>query len=78
MLSDANVITPTYVTALSNTISPTNLSSSNYTNNNSTTVYNYSVGITVSGSNSNPNDIARSVMKQIKNIDSQRIGAQRA
>jgi TP901 family phage tail tape measure protein len=78
MLSDANVITPTYVTALSNTISPTNLSSSNYTNNNSSTVYNYSVGITVSGSNSNPNDIARSVMKQIKNIDSQRIGAQRA
>jgi TP901 family phage tail tape measure protein len=78
MLSDANVITPTYVTALSNNISPTNLSSSNYTNNNSSTVYNYSVGITVAGSNSNPNDIARSVMKQIKNIDSQRIGAQRA
>ena len=78
MLSDANVITPTYVTALSNTISPTNLSSSNYTNNNSSTVYNYSIGVTVAGSNSNPNDIARSVMKQIKNIDSQRIGAQRA
>jgi TP901 family phage tail tape measure protein len=78
MISDANVITPTYVTSLSNTISPTNLSSSNYTNNNSSTVYNYSVGITVAGSNSNPNDIARSVMKQIKNIDSQRIGAQRA
>jgi len=78
MLSDANVITPTYVTSLSNTISPTNLSNSNYTNNNSSTVYNYSIGVTVGGSNSNPNDIARSVMKQIKNIDSQRIGAQRA
>ena len=78
MLSDANVIAPTYVTSLSSNISPTNLSSSNHTNNNSSTVYNYSVGITVSGSNSNANDIARSVMKQIKNIDSQRIGTQRA
>jgi TP901 family phage tail tape measure protein len=78
MLSKANVETPTYVTALSNVIAPSNLSSSSYTSNNSSTVYNYNLGITVAGSNSNPNDIARSVMKQIKNIDSQRIGAQRA
>jgi hypothetical protein len=78
MLSDANLETPTYVTALSNVIAPNNISSSNYINNNSSAVYNYNVGITVSGSNSNANDIAKSVVKQIKSIDSQRIGGQRA
>ena len=42
-------------------------------NNNSTAVYNYSLGFNINGSSSNSNDIARSVMKEIKNIDSQRI-----
>jgi hypothetical protein len=77
MLSGANLQTPTYITASSNVVAPNNVSSSNYTNNNSSAVYNYNVGITVSGSNSNANEIARSVVKQIKNIDSQRIGGQR-
>ena len=54
----------------------TNMSSANV-NNNSTAVYNYSVGINVNGSNSNPNDIARAVMTEIKNVDSQRIRSQR-
>jgi len=44
---------------------------------NSTAVYNYSVGINVSNSNANPEGIAREVMNQIKYIDSQRIRGQR-
>jgi len=55
----------------------TNMSSANV-NTNSTAVYNYSVGINVNGSNSNPNDIARAVMAEIKNVDAQRIRSQRA
>jgi predicted nucleic acid-binding Zn-ribbon protein len=46
-------------------------------NNNSNAVYNYSVGITVNGTNINPNSIARNVIDQIKYIDSQRIVGQR-
>ena len=45
---------------------------------NSSTVYNYNVGITVGGTNSNPNGIARAVIDEIKYIDSQRIRSQRA
>ena len=44
---------------------------------NSTAVYNYSLGFNINGTNSNPNEIARSVMREIKNIDSQRIKGQR-
>jgi TP901 family phage tail tape measure protein len=44
---------------------------------NSTAVYNYSLGFNISGSNSNSNDIARAVIKEIKNIDSQRIRGSR-
>lgn len=43
------------------------------TNNNSTAVYNYSLGFSINGSSSTANDIARTVIKEIKNIDSQRI-----
>ena len=39
-------------------------------------VYNYSINVNVK-SGSNPNDIARAVMTQIKQIDSQRIRGQR-
>jgi len=46
-------------------------------NNNSTAVYNYSLGFNINGNNSNANDIARAVMKEIKNVDSQRIRGQR-
>jgi hypothetical protein len=52
-----------------------NLSSS--VSDNSTAVYNYSLGFNINGSNSNANDIAKSVMREIKNIDAQRIRGQR-
>jgi len=44
---------------------------------NSSSVYNYNVGITVPQSSANPNDIARAVIGQIKYIDNQRIRGQR-
>jgi len=44
---------------------------------NSTAVYNYNLGFSINGANSNPNDIARAVMREIKNVDSQRIRGQR-
>jgi hypothetical protein len=62
----------------STSINPMTSISSASVNNNSTAVYNYSVGINVNGSNSNPQDIARAVMTEIKNVDAQRIRSQRA
>jgi TP901 family phage tail tape measure protein len=44
---------------------------------NSTAVYNYSLGFNVNGNNSNANDIAKAVMREIKNVDAQRIRGQR-
>jgi hypothetical protein len=44
---------------------------------NSTAVYNYSLGFNKNGTNSNPSDIARSVMTEIKRVDAQRIRGQR-
>lgn len=44
---------------------------------NSNMVYNYNIGVSVSGSNQNANSIARAVIDEIKNIDSQRIRGQR-
>ena len=71
-------VTQSYPEMSTTSISPmTNVSSANV-NNSSTAVYNYSVGINVGGSNANPQDIARVVMTQIKNIDAQRIRSQRA
>lgn len=46
-------------------------------NNNSSAVYNYSVGINVGGSSNSANDIANAVISQIKYIDAQRIRGQR-
>jgi hypothetical protein len=40
-------------------------------------VYNYNLGFSINGTNANANDIARVVMKEIKNVDSQRIRGQR-
>jgi len=49
-------------------------SSSNITStNNSKTLYNYNLSVNVSNSNANPNDIARTVINQIKMIEDQRI-----
>jgi hypothetical protein len=61
-----NLVSPVGINA------PSNSSSSSYSDN-SNTVYNYSVGITVGGSNASPESIAQSVMNEIKYIDSQRI-----
>jgi len=70
-------ISPTYQTSSVNVVAPSNMSSSTSVNNNSSSVYNYSVRINVGGSNANPQDIARAVMTQIKDVDSQRIRTQR-
>ena len=64
-----NVATPTVISAPSKTSVDT-------VNNNSNTVYNYSLGVTVAGSNSNPDAIARAVMGEIKYYDAQRINKQ--
>jgi hypothetical protein len=68
---------PKYQTSSTNIIAPSNVSSSSSVNNNSSSVYNYNVGISVNGSNLNPQDVARAVMTQIKGVDSQRIRTQR-
>ena len=47
------------------------------TSDNSTAVYNYNLGFSINGANANANDIARAVMKEIKNVDSQRVRGQR-
>ena len=54
-------------------ISAPTISSTTSVNNNSSNLYNYNVGINVTKSDANPNDIARSVIDQIKFVDSQRI-----
>jgi hypothetical protein len=46
-------------------------------NNTSNPVYNYSLSVNANGSNASANDIARSVMTQIKSIESQRVRRQR-
>jgi TP901 family phage tail tape measure protein len=53
------------------------VSNSSSISDNSTAVYNYSLGFNINGSTSNPNDIARAVIKEIKSIDSQRIRGSR-
>jgi hypothetical protein len=68
---------PTYQNSLNKINAPSKVSNSTSVNNNSSAVYNYSVGINIGGSNANPQDIARAVMTQIKNVDSQRIRTQR-
>jgi hypothetical protein len=56
---------------------PVNNISSRSMSDNSTAVYNYNLGFSVNSSNGNVNDIARAVMREIKNVDSQRIRGQR-
>ena len=77
MLSSSNMTAPTYGDVTSTVLSPSNISTTSSVNNNLSSVYNYSVGITVNGSNSSADDIARAVMTQIKNVDSQRIRGQK-
>jgi TP901 family phage tail tape measure protein len=49
----------------------------NMVNNNSTSVYNYSLDVNVSGTNANPDDIARTVIAQIRSMDAQRLRGNR-
>ena len=67
-----------YPESMSSMASP-NISNinTNSINNNSTSVYNYSLKVDASGTSANPNDIARIVMTQIKNMDAQRIKGNR-
>jgi TP901 family phage tail tape measure protein len=74
----STLISQSYPSMSSSSFTPINTTSVNAANDNSTAVYNYSVGINVGGSNSSPDEIARAVMTQIKFIDSQRIRNQRA
>jgi TP901 family phage tail tape measure protein len=67
-----------YPSSLLTGSSPTVLGvNSNSVNNNSSSVYNYSLNIDASGGSANPNDIARIVIGQIKNMDAQRIRGNR-
>ena len=66
---------PTFKTPTSSNpnFSGTNSSNSITSTNNSKTLYNYNLSVNVSNSNANPNDIARTVINQIKMIEDQRI-----
>ena len=65
-----NISTPVFNT------SATNMANASY-NDNSSAVYNYSVGISVGGTNASPDTIAKAVMNEIKYLDSQRVRNQK-
>ena len=64
---------PTFSTPKSMSSSVMGSSGSQTAVNNSKTLYNYNLSVNVSNSNANPNDIARTVINQIKMIENQRI-----
>jgi hypothetical protein len=71
-------LTPTtYTNVNSSMVTPIINNVSTSISDNSSTMYNYNVGINVNESNASSNDIARAVIGQIKYIDSQRIRGQR-
>jgi len=71
-------LTPTtYTNVNSSMVTPIVNNMSTTVSDNSSTMYNYNVGINVNESNASSNDIARAVIGQIKYIDSQRIRGQR-
>ena len=70
-----NVYTPQSVLNQNYTNNTSQASSNQYSTNNSA-VYNYSVTVNSSGSNTNANGIAKAVIDQIKYIDSQRVRVQ--
>jgi TP901 family phage tail tape measure protein len=61
----------------SSIVAPTITSVATTVADNSSTMYNYNIGINVPQSNASSNDIARAVIGQIKYIDSQRIRGQK-
>ena len=66
-----------YSSNSSSVVMPTITSVATNISDNSSTMYNYNVGITVPQSSASSNDIARAVIGQIKYIDSQRIRGQK-
>jgi TP901 family phage tail tape measure protein len=71
-------LTPTtYTNVNSSMVTPIVNNVSSSVSDNSSTMYNYNVGINVNESNASSSDIARAVIGQIKYIDSQRIRGQR-
>ena len=71
-------LTPTtYTNVNSSMVAPIINNVSTSVSDNSSTMYNYNVGINVNESNASSADIARAVIGQIKYIDSQRIRGQR-
>jgi len=71
-------LTPTtYTNVNSSMVTPIINNVSTSVSDNSSTMYNYNVGINVNESNASSGDIARAVIGQIKYIDSQRIRGQR-
>ena len=77
MMKDS-LSSPAYMIAPSTSVFVPNNTVTTSVSDNSSTVYNYSVGITVGGTNASPDAIAKTVMNEIKYIDSQRIRGQRA
>jgi hypothetical protein len=73
LLSAINSPTFKTPTSSNSNFSGINSSSSITSTNNSKTLYNYNLSVNVSNSNANPNDIARTVINQIKMIENQRI-----
>jgi hypothetical protein len=67
---------PTY-SNMNNSAVKVGVGSSNAPSDNSSKVYNYNVGISVSNTSASADDIAKVVMAEIKYIDSQRLRGQR-
>jgi TP901 family phage tail tape measure protein len=67
---------PTY-SNMNNSVVKVGMGSSNTPSDNSSKVYNYNVGISVSNTSASADDIAKVVMAEIKYIDSQRLRGQR-
>jgi len=76
--SNSTFVQPSYNISNANSVSTPIVNNNASVSDNSSSVYNYNVGITVGGTNASPDNIARAVMNEIKYIDSQRIRTQRA
>jgi hypothetical protein len=73
-----NELTPAVYSSNNSSIFTPNIISNNASlSDNSSTMYNYNIGITVPQTNASSDDIARSVISQIRHVDAQRIRGQR-
>jgi hypothetical protein len=71
-------MTPAVYSSNNSSIFTPNIVSNNASlSDNSSTMYNYNIGITVPQTNASSDDIARSVISQIRHVDAQRIRGQR-